>query len=928
MRQLGNRALFWSIVLIVAVVLLNPWIFQSTYGTSPQSLSQVQSSIVGTSTSFLAVGDTQGYNQGGFYAAGRYWTWYSDGTDEVMVSSVDGVNWGNPVILKSPGTSGSAFSGVFDGTYFHYIATYNRYLGYRRGLPNSDGSITWSAPEQTAVACNEGVYGCDQQAIGVDSTGHVWVGYATPVSDVPCGLPTNPYLTLDANTNGTWQTMPGYPIQLSSDSSGPYCDWGVIIVPLSNGQVYVLYSHCNNPVYGRLWTGSGWDQQETVTTSIPFGNTRYVSAVGRGSTVYVVVDATGTDDFRFTERVDGQWTPEREVYCCTRANWPLYVPALSLTSSGGLVLFWTSNSDTTNTVNYELYSGTGWGNQVSWITEPFADSHGGADVRNIFVYPQDYGVNIGVTYESGLASPWNIDIAFLNTGSQATSTTSSTDSSTANSSQITVASTQSGPGYVVVDGTSITTPQTFSWTVGSTHTITANSPVSCGPDCEHVWSSWSDGGAQFHEIVVPSTNTAYTASFQQRYYSEVTMIVNFTIEGGGSPDGAPAFSYVEAGVPNSTILTTASTSIEVDSGSSWSVTPNPLACSGPSERWQSSQALTGSASATTIVFNFYHQYLQTLSYSVIGGGSPSAPSFTGTQFGTSASQVLTSSPTAYWYDAGSSWSVTNPLSGLTGSEQWVANQTTGTIQSSQALAIGYQHQYMLTMQVSPSGGGTAMPNTGWQNATAVLPISETPSSGFTFSSWRCSGAGCYSGAATNRSITMNNSMTENATFVGPAGGRVTMTISYQVVGSGTPTAPVFNYVLVGISKSLTITKTPMAVTADAGSPWSVTPNPLTGSGSSQRWFSTQTLSGTASATALVFTFQHQYYLTMKASGVGAVSPSSGWQNADAKVTITATPSAGHKFKSWAGSGTGSYTGTSANHTITMKAAITENATFT
>jgi hypothetical protein len=90
----------------------------------------------------------------------------------------------------------------------------------------------------------------------------------------------------------------------------------------------------------------------------------------------------------------------------------------------------------------------------------------------------------------------------------------------------------------------------------------------------------------------------------------------------------------------------------------------------------------------------------------------------------------------------------------------------------------------------------------------------------------------------------------------------------------------------------------------------------------------QTSTGKASATTIVFSFQHQYYLTLKVSGPGTVTPSSGWSNAGAMVTIKATPNSGHKFDSWTGSGTGSYTSTSASHTITMNAAVTETATFT
>jgi rhamnogalacturonyl hydrolase YesR len=179
-------------------------------------------------------------------------------------------------------------------------------------------------------------------------------------------------------------------------------------------------------------------------------------------------------------------------------------------------------------------------------------------------------------------------------------------------------------------------------------------------------------------------------------------------------------------------------------------------------------------------------------------------------------------------------------------------------------------------------------------------------------------------------VTVTGSTEDSATAIVTVSTatQVTMTVSYLVVGGGTPTAPVFNYVSNGVSESLTLTTTATAVTVDSGSAWSVTPNPLTGSSSSQQWIATMPLSGTATATTIQFSFQHQYNLTMNVIGPGTVTPSNGWYNAGAKVTIKATANSGHKFKSWTGTGTGSYTGTSKSHLITMNAAITETATFT
>jgi hypothetical protein len=163
-----------------------------------------------------------------------------------------------------------------------------------------------------------------------------------------------------------------------------------------------------------------------------------------------------------------------------------------------------------------------------------------------------------------------------------------------------------------------------------------------------------------------------------------------------------------------------------------------------------------------------------------------------------------------------------------------------------------------------------------------------------------------------------------------------MTVSYAILGGGTPSAPTFNYVLNGAVNSLTLTTTAQTVSVDLGSAWSVTPNPLGGSSSSQQWYSTQALTGTASASTIVFIFQHQFYLTMQVnpSGTGSTTPStSGWYNAGQKVTIGATAKSGYNFLSWAGSGAGSYSGIcsvagcSSAAAVTMNAPITETANF-
>jgi hypothetical protein len=80
------------------------------------------------------------------------------------------------------------------------------------------------------------------------------------------------------------------------------------------------------------------------------------------------------------------------------------------------------------------------------------------------------------------------------------------------------------------------------------------------------------------------------------------------------------------------------------------------------------------------------------------------------------------------------------------------------------------------------------------------------------------------------------------------------------------------------------------------------------------------------------TFTKQYYLTMTAGTGGTVSPSSGWKNSGATVSVTATRTnntqVSYSFNGWTGTGTGSYSGTNNPASITMSGPITEAAAFT
>jgi hypothetical protein len=119
--------------------------------------------------------------------------------------------------------------------------------------------------------------------------------------------------------------------------------------------------------------------------------------------------------------------------------------------------------------------------------------------------------------------------------------------------------------------------------------------------------------------------------------------------------------------------------------------------------------VTGLSGPIVVTGTYTTQNKVTLSYSVIGGGSGySAPTFTANSKGVSTPQTLTTTPTDYWFDAGASWTITNPLGGSSGTERWSTTQLVNGTVSISTIAFVYYHQYSLSVTASPGGavGGT------------------------------------------------------------------------------------------------------------------------------------------------------------------------------------------------------------------------------
>jgi hypothetical protein len=228
-----------------------------------------------------------------FFAANRWWyprcDWYSwadyDSVQLVsarkneqimerfMVFEGDRYN-GN---FDDPETSG--YSCYFDGTYIHFVIAWMPDTGpdeyrliYRRGEPESDGTLTWSTPTWGTIATigTASLNNILCPYVTVDTEGQPWVS-AIELDDDVLGGSYLPKIWRSDGAGGTWSTKSGYP-----HTMGTYENWYdqlcCQMTPLNGTMIFAWWyvgptesgagSVDADLHVGRLWDGSSWGGTE------------------------------------------------------------------------------------------------------------------------------------------------------------------------------------------------------------------------------------------------------------------------------------------------------------------------------------------------------------------------------------------------------------------------------------------------------------------------------------------------------------------------------------------------------------------------------------------------------------------------------------------------------------------------------------------
>jgi len=233
----------------------------------------------------------------------------------------------------------------------------------------------------------------------------------------------------------------------------------------------------------------------------------------------------------------------------------------------------------------------------------------------------------------------------------------------------------------------------------------------------------SSNSERWQTIQTASGTATSAQTISMVYYHQFNVPFNYAVNDQSSGYFSPTFSYIQF---SSSSSATSGSIVWVDANSAYSYQVQ-LTGSSQNERWLTNAPSGTVASSAGITISYYHQYLENVSYTVFGGGTPGAPTFTSTSLGSPTSITLSGTSSALWLDSGASYSAMNPLPGSSSTERWFLQNASGTFRSSTAIVFVFHHQYYLN--VAPTGSVRSITppsvtgDAGWYDSGTAVTIS-------------------------------------------------------------------------------------------------------------------------------------------------------------------------------------------------------------
>lgn len=523
---------------------------------------------------------------------------------------------------------------------------------------------------------------------------------------------------------------------------------------------------------------------------------------------------------------------------------------------------------------------------VSWSDNAAGGSFGTGSC--ILARVNNYSSACTVTYSA--PSPSNatigVEISAAYPGSGAYSASSGSASLTV--SPPTVPMTVS---YALVGNGTGVLPPTFTYTASNqTKTVLmTGTPTTYTADVNSEWfvsnqlanssqsDAWNlDGGAQGNAAFVPG---GFELTFT--YYHQYSVDLGYSIVGGTAGASVPPFvTFTSFGV---TMDTGAPGRTWVDVGTLYSY-PAQIPGSIGNVRWIAqnvSGIVTGPGDLSP---TYYHQYSLSVSFTVKDSpGNQAAPIFTAVAMGSRFNVSLGSLASKTWLDAGSKYSLTDPLAGATSTVRWSAGNSSSGVVTDSDIAVTYymQNPVLASFKTNDASvpaqvrDGSPTPTfasivsvSGGVNVT--VPLTTQPQE-----VWLDSGTG----------YTIQNVLlalpgerwvaTGDVTGTVAPGASASQTYFHEFllnVSHAAPGAlaspPSLTFTALGSQAQSPLTPQGSPVWADAGTRFFV-PDTLPG----DRWYAPSAPDGVASSANMTVIFYHQYELNASLAVVGGGLPS-------------------------------------------------------
>jgi len=370
---------------------------------------------VGTSTSSIRIPMQSKI----FKAAGadspytvRTWAFYeSSGNNISFKSSTDGVTWSTGTVIAT-GYQNYEFASYWDGatiTIVYVLQSTDQHMFYRRGTPQSGGTIVWDTVATDIYTPPVGGKLADPN-VTVNSSGYAFI--AVEVKD---SGDYYPHVLKNADNDGTWTLDTDTVL----DAVGSTC-YTCSVVALTSGRVYAVYFNggSTNVYKGKLWNTT-WGVEEECSTS--YGASYYNggdwdmwTAVGTGDDVHLAFSEKTSYDLIHVKRTYGVgWGSEATIQAGTTST-----TAVALAVNGSnLACFWLD----TVKLYVKNYSGT-------WDADPTTvaneTSNGIRAVRGINATQNATSNVFGILYDIEATAPFFTRYASYTVASTATITIS------------------------------------------------------------------------------------------------------------------------------------------------------------------------------------------------------------------------------------------------------------------------------------------------------------------------------------------------------------------------------------------------------------------------------------------------------------------------------------------------------------------------